>query len=261
MKLCRLIVLFCLFCLAPMQLQAAEDGYILGPGDVVGITVYDFPDLSITSRVNSKSSITFPLIGRVTLGGKTPSQAEEIISTKLKSGGFVNQPSVIVSIIEFGSQQVSILGQVKLPGKYPLKRRTTLVDILAQAGGVADTGGDTATLLRGADGSTTPKSYVIDLTQLFGTGDLSKNILVQSGDVIFVPPAPVFYVYGAVKNPGAYRLQRNMNTVQALSVGGGLTDRGTERGIRIERGGRIANANLTDLLQPNDVVYVEESVF
>jgi polysaccharide export outer membrane protein len=106
----------------------------------------------------------------------------------------------------------------------------------------------------------------VDVPAMYRTGDLSKNLRLENGDVIFVQRAPVFYIYGEVQRAGSYRLEQGMTVMQALSVGGGMTPRGTDRGLKIRRRGsdgalRAIDARLTDLVQADDVVYVRESWF
>jgi polysaccharide export outer membrane protein len=162
------------------------------------------------------------------------------------------------------SQQVSVLGQVNRPGRYPLDARRTVMDVLAQAGGIAADGGDTVALIRKKDGVATRET--IDVVGMVRNGELGRDVEVASNDIIYVERAPRFYIYGEVQRPGTFRLERGMTVVQALSAGGGLTQRGTERGLRIKRRGadgklEILKAKHDDQLLNDDVVYVGESWF
>jgi polysaccharide biosynthesis/export protein len=166
-----------------------------------------------------------------------------------------------VLIVEYQSQKVSVMGQVGKPGQYFLDGSTHVLDLLAKAGGVADeAAADRAVLLR-RDGS----SQVIDLEALF-SGDASQNPAVAHGDTINVPRAPRFYIYGEVQKPGAYRLDRNMTLSRAISAGGGLTARGSERRTVVKRrdkSGRELSASIdsSDPIREDDVLYVKESLF
>jgi polysaccharide export outer membrane protein len=153
------------------------------------------------------------------------------------------------------------MGQVAKPGQYSLRTSSSVMDLLAEAGGVV-TGmaADEATLLR-ADGTKTP----IDLHALF-EGAPDQNANVRAGDTIYVPRASQFYIYGEVQRPGAYRLERKMTVSQAISAGGGLTPRGTEHRATVkrkdERGTeRKISVKGSDLLQADDVLVVKESIF
>jgi polysaccharide export outer membrane protein len=182
----------------------------------------------------------------------------------LKKGGFVNQPQLNISILEYRSQQVSVLGQVNKPGKYAIDGPSKVLDLISLAGGVTETGADYITIVKDEQGTAT--RHNINLVDLFQSADFKDNIEVANGDVIYVGRAPVFYIYGEVQRAGAYRLEPGMTVMQALSVGGGLSLRGTERGVKVSRrdsNGELhkINVNLTDPLQENDVVHVKESLF
>jgi polysaccharide export outer membrane protein len=245
--------------------QQAGSEYRLGPGDVVRITVYNNPDLTTEASITQEGRITFPLIGEIQIGGMEKGQAEQVIARRLGEGGFVVKPQVNVLVLGFKSQQISVLGQVNRPGKYPIEQASTLADLLAIAGGISPNGADVIThITQGADGKTSKRD--IDINQALRNGEMDKNFPVKNGDIIFVPRAPLFYIYGEVNRPGAYRLEKDMTVMQALSVGGGLNPRGTERGIKINRhdeSGKVTaiDGKLSDLLQENDVIYVKESLF
>ena len=162
------------------------------------------------------------------------------------------------------SQMVSILGQVRNQGRYPIEGKRRLTDVIAMAGGIIPEGGEIITLIR-SDGGKFNKE-VIDVIDMIRSTDLTRNLIVQSDDLIFVDKAPRFYIYGEVQRAGMYRLERNMTVMQGLSVGGGLTTRGTERGLRIQRHDgegslQVLTANPSDLIQPDDVIYIRESLF
>lgn len=241
-----------------------DDEYRMGTGDVVRITVYGNPDLTTEARVGEDGGITFPLIGAVKAAGQTPATAEKEISTRLAKGGFIVDPNVNLNIVQYRGQQISVLGRVNRPGKHTLEKVSRVADALALAGGIVPDGADTVTLVRTRDGKT--EYHNLDVVALFMPGGESSNIVVRDGDVINVARQPMFYIYGEVQRPGAFRLEQNMSVVQALSMGGGVTVRGTQRGIRILR--RDASGTmqeletkLADLVKKDDVIYVKESLF
>jgi polysaccharide export outer membrane protein len=245
-------------------IAVAETDLVIGAGDVLKISVFDQPDLSLEVRVSESGTITFPLIGEVKVGGETTASTERNIASMLESGGFIRSPHVNIIVTQMQSQQVSVLGQVNRPGRYPLDGARTISDVIALAAGVAADGGDIVTVIRTRDGQVTRNQ--IDLLDLMHQPDIAKNAVVLPGDVIYVERAPKFYIYGEVQRPGQYRLERNMTILQALSAGGGLSQRGTERGIRIKRRDeqgviQIISVKHSDLIQPDDVVYVKESLF
>jgi polysaccharide export outer membrane protein len=243
----------------------AGDDYPLGAGDVVKITVFDYPDLTTEARVSESGTITFPLLGEVSVGGLSASESENLIAQQLSSQGFIKQAHVSVIVSQFLSQQISVIGQVNKPGKYPLDKASTITDLLAMAGGVNSNGGDTAILIRAGKDGKKENRKEIDLYTLFQKGE-SEDIGVFGGDIIYVPRASVFYVYGEVQRPGMYRLERNMTVAQAISVGGGLTPKGTENRLEVKRRDEKGAMQLVDMelheqLRADDVLYIKESWF
>jgi polysaccharide export outer membrane protein len=236
----------------------------IGPGDGLKISVFGNPDLSLETKVSDAGNITFPLIGAVGLGGLSAAEAEKKISGMLIEGGFLRKAEVNVTVTELQSQQVSILGQVLHPGRYAIAGKRSVTDMLAMAGGVGPEGGDTAVVVRTRNGKTSKQ--VVNLQDMIQAADMKANLDLVNGDMIYVDRAPKFYIYGEVQHPGGYRLERNMTIAQALSIGGGLTPRGTERGVRIKRRDSKGNflmidATRDEILQTDDVVYVKESLF
>jgi polysaccharide export outer membrane protein len=245
---------------------ATPKGYVMGPGDAIKISVYQNPDMTTETRVSEVGSITFPLLGPVEVGGLTPAQAEIRIAALLKSGGFVPKAQVNVFVTQFRSRQVSVLGQVTRPGRYPIEEPSIrLTDALAMAGGIGAGGAESVTVIRGGEGGGDQR-FEVDLLGLFDTASQSKNLEIRDGDTIFVPRIPVFYIYGEVQKPGAYRLERRMTVMQAISLASGLTPRGSEKGLRINRraaDGSVKSvaAGVDDPIAQNDVIYVKESLF
>lgn len=246
----------------------AEDGdsrsEALGPGDQVKISVFRNPDLATDTRVTERGTILFPLIGEISVAGLTPTQASKLIADKLRGGKYVVNPEVTVAATQVNSRQVSVLGNVNKPGRYPLDTATgKLTDLLALAGGVAPGGSDQVSIVTTRNGKTTTEN--VDLPSMLRAGDLSKNFELHAGDTIFVHRAPQVYIYGEVQKGGAYRLEKDMTVMQVLAMGGGLTPRGTQRGIRIERKEgdqtKQIDAKLTDRVKSDDVIYVRESLF
>ncbi len=243
---------------------SADDDYRMGTGDVVRITVYGNPDLTTEARVGEDGGLTFPLIGAVKAAGQTPSAVEKVIATRLSKGGFIVDPNVNLNIVQYRGQQISVLGRVNRPGKLSLEKVSRVSDALALAGGIVIDGADTITLVRTHDGKTEYRD--IDVIALFKEGGETSNEVVSDGDIINVAKQPIFYIYGEVQRPGSFRLEQNMTVVQALSMGGGLTQRGTQRGIKILRRDdkgimQELATQLSDLVKKDDVIYVKESLF
>jgi polysaccharide export outer membrane protein len=256
--------LMCALLLTIAMGNVMADDVLLGAGDMLKITVYDNPDLTLETKISEAGFITFPLIGNVSVEGLSTSGAEKKIADMLKKGGFVRKPEVNIIVTTLLSQQVSILGQVNKPGRYPMEGRRSITDMIAVAGGISLDGGETVTVVRSRNGKSVTRT--VDILNMVRTGNLADNYDLESNDLVYVERYPRFYIYGEVQRPGVYRLEKNMTLVQALSSGGGITLRGTERNIRIKR--RDANGTLQviqskndDLVQPDDVIYIQESIF
>jgi polysaccharide export outer membrane protein len=239
--------------------------YVFGPGDILRITVFRNPDLTTEARVSEAGTLSFPLIGSVAVGGLSLSQGEKKIADMLSQGSFVAKPQVNILPVQIRSSQVAVLGQVNRPGRYPLETvNMRLSDMLATAGGIANTGADTVVLMGTREGKAIRRE--IDIPALLLKGDNVGDILLTGGDVLYVNRAPVFYIYGEVQHPGAFRLERDMTIMQGLATGGGLTIRATEKGLRIHRRNadgkiQIVEARLDEPLKADDVIYVRESLF
>jgi polysaccharide export outer membrane protein len=251
---------------APSAAKGASDtSELLGPGDTVKINVFQNPDLGIEARISGKGSVSIPLIGEVVLQGLTPSAAEARIAQRLREGNFVVNPQVNVNLMQLRSRQISILGLVGRPGKYPMDDYgSRLVDVLALAGGVAPGASDYVTVVSTRSGK--PEKTEIDLSGMFRSGRMDQNIEIVSGDILYVQRAPQFYIYGEVQRPGAYRIEPNMTVMQALALAGGVTLRGTQKGLTVNRQvspGKVDafEVKLTDPVQMDDVLFAKESLF
>jgi polysaccharide biosynthesis/export protein len=263
--LARLVLLFlCASGIAFAQAPQRPE-QVLGVGDVVKITVYQNPDLSVEARVSENGEINFPLIGTVTIGGLSIAQAQALIEKRLRDGGFVLKPQVTIQTTQIRSSQVSILGQVVKPGRYPIEIVGSKVsEMIAAAGGVLPGGADVVTLVGTRDAK--PIKLDIDLPLILQQGRADLDVQVENGDIIYVDRAPTFYIYGEVQRPGQLRLERNMTLLQALAQAGGLTARGTDRGVRVHRKDasgteRVIELKMNDRVERDDVIYVRESLF
>ncbi len=247
------------------QAQDRQPEFRIGPGDTVRIQVYQNPDLTLETRVTENGMITFPIIGNVKIGGLTIAGAERAIADALSSGGYIKQPQVTVIPVQIRSTQVSVLGQVNRPGRYPLETLNINVsEVLAIAGGIAPGGADVAIVTGTRDGKQFRKE--INIRSMFLDNKMLDNLVVANGDVIYVDRAQTFYVYGEVQRPGSYRVEPGMTFRQALAQSGGPTVRGSERRLTVYRNsgdGKTASLspNPNELVKPNDVIYVGESLF
>jgi polysaccharide export outer membrane protein len=260
-----LILIAALF--IPLATRAAEAGrdYVIGSGDVVRISVFQSPDLTLEARVSESGSISYPLLGTVRLGGLSVAQAETEITRGLREGNFLRQPQVSVLVVQVRGNQVSVLGMVNRPGRYPIDVvGVRLSEVMSQAGGVSPGGSDIVSVTGERDGR--PYHVEVDLPALYGRQRRGEDPVLRNGDTVFVDRAPLIYIYGEVQRPGAIRLERDMSLMQALAAGGGVTARGTEKGLRVHRRNgdgavQVIEGSMTDMLQDGDVVYVRESLF
>ena len=237
---------------------------LLGPGDVVKLSVYGSPDLSIETRVSDSGNITFPLLGQVGVGGLSVAAAEKKIGDLLEKGGYLKKAQVNMLVTTLASQQVSVLGYVNRPGRYAVEGRRKVLDLLAMAGGIHGDGGDIISLVRTRDGNTTRET--IDVIDMVRKGELNKDYEVAGGDIIYVERAPRAYVTGEVQRPGPFRLERGMTVQQAVSAGGGLSMRGSNNGMKVTRKDASGNpvtidVKASDPVQVDDVIVVRESWF
>lgn len=249
----------------PATAEAARDDYLLGAGDAIRIQVFQNPDLTVEARVSEAGVISFPLLGALRIGGMSPTNVEKLIAQRLRDGKYLQNPQVTVNVTTFRSQQVSVLGNVTRPGRYPLETTgMRLSEVLSLAGGIAPTGADDVVLVTTRNGK--PLRLEIDLVDMFASGDLTKDPQMQAGDVVYVNRAPQYYIYGQVTRPGMYGVDRGLTLAQAIAKGGGLTLRGTDRGVRVHRryGSKqiqILEPKLDDPIRPDDLIFVRESVF
>jgi polysaccharide export outer membrane protein len=256
---------------------AAGQEYTIGPRDVLGITVWGQADLSRDYGVDPDGFIPFPLIGRVKAAGSTPKELAAQLTELLGKDYLVN-PQVIVSVKEYLSQKVQVLGAAEKPGVYYLTGPTSLLEILSRAGGFASTAGKQVLLIhnRGAtDGSSTVQRLSLEKIQ---AGDPSENTRVQSQDIVIVSKAQAYsyFIFGEVKKPGAYVLDKDTNILEGITVAGGFTDKAAPGRTRVIRstpqGQKVIEVDMNDILrrgreaktvmlQESDVVVVPESFF
>jgi len=243
----------------------AQPEYLLAPGDILKISVFKNPDLSLDVRVSETGAIGYPLIGSVPVKGLTLPAAEGKIAQMLREGGFVVNPQVNILLTEGFGNLVSVIGEVNKSGRYSVDAAGGHVSgMLAVAGGVAPTGGELVSISGARAGK--PFRRDVDIVKMSSTGNTADDIELSGGDTVYVNRAPMFYIYGQVQKPGQYRLERGMTVIQALATGGGVTGKGTQRGIvrhRRDANGKVKEdgVSLDDDVQDRDVIYVKESLF
>ena len=248
---------------------AGQTDYRIGPQDVLNITVFGETDLSGKYTVEQDGTFTFPLVGRVKAGGITLRGFEQELK-KLLSDGFLRNPQVSIAIETYRSQRILVMGEVRSPGEYQLTGDTTLLAALARAGSTTPAASREALVVRprrggGANSDSGDAEIIhIDLTDL-NAGNVALNVSLQDGDTVNVPKALSVFVSGQVKSSGAYAVEPGMTVLQVLSLAGGLTDRGADNRIKIQRTikGKLKEikAKLTDIVEPGDTIIVPEKFF
>ena len=242
--------------------------YKIGEGDLLRITVYDNPDLTTEARVSGEGMITVPLIGEIAVNGLTANEIGKKLAG-LFENGYIRNPQINVFISEYRSKKVTVLGEVAKPGLVEMRGESTLMEVISNAGGITANAGDTLFIQRSiVKRGTDLKSDVtipIDLTKLFEIGDVSLNIPVLDGDSIYVPKAAFVYVSGEVKNPGAYKITKGLTILRSITLAGGFTQKARKSKIEIIRkstkGEATISAKMDDMVLPDDIIVVPESIF
>jgi len=227
-----------------VQLALASDvkqgDYMIGSGDLLGIEVFDVPELSRDVRVNETGYISLPLMpSKIRAGGLTTFQLQDKLAELLQTNGLVSTPQVSVSVKEQHSQPITVIGAVKTPMVIQALRKTTLLQALSQAGGIGEDAGGTVIVTRpapDASDSADPgdpsapsaaQTFTINLADVLESNDSRFNIPLIGGDVVSVPRAGIIYVVGAVNHPGGFLLQNDldhMTMLKMLSLAGGTTN-------------------------------------
>lgn len=253
--------------LVPARHAGAQTSYVLGPQDIINVTVLGEEDLSRKYTIEQDGTFTFPLIGRVTARGLTLRALEDQLRKKLVDGGYYRNPEISVAIDAYQSQRITVVGKVNAPGEYTLTGDMTLLSALAKAGFVTPDAGREALLVRRRPAGSTEENEIIrvDLVKL-QAGDMALNLTLRDGDTINVPKAQMAFINGQVKSPGAYAVDDGMTVLQFLSLAGGLTDRGSDKRINILRiaAGQqkeIKGVKLTDLVEPGDTITVGSRIW
>jgi polysaccharide biosynthesis/export protein len=265
---------------APAEAQTAAAApanptYLIGTNDVLKISVFDEPALSGEDfSVDTDGTITFPFLQRIEVRGKTLNDVEKMITNGLRNG-FVKNPQVSVQIQTYRSRSIFVLGEVKAPGKYNIEGQVTLLEVIAKAGSFTPSAGPEIIVQRYKDGmaatiATAPaqpgSKDTAELVRVsvedLKNGRFTANFLLQDSDTILVPAADRFYVTGFVKTPGSFVLRPGMTVQQAIAEAGGLTERGSNRGIKITRkiNGKDVDidARMSDPVRPNDTIKVRQ---
>jgi polysaccharide biosynthesis/export protein len=267
-----------------------QGDYVIGSGDLLGIEVFDVPELSRDARVSETGYISLPLMpSKVRAGGLTPYQLQDKLAELLQTNGLVSTPQVSVSVKEQHSQPITVIGAVKTPKVIQALRKTTLLQALSEAGGISDDAGSTVIVTRpvpdisdpadpvDASAPSAPQTFTINLSDILASGDSRFNIPLVGGDVVSVPRAGIIYVVGAVSKPGGYLLQNDldqMTMLKMLSLAGGMTNTAKMKNAVILRKNpdtgkrdqvpvdlsKVMHLKTQDVqMQANDILFVPDS--
>ena len=241
--------------------------YLVGSQDVLKISVYEHPDLATTVRVSEDGKITFPLVGELEVKNLSVQQIEKKIASKL-SDGLIPNPQVSVFIEQYRGTRITVMGEVTKPGQYEITGPTSVVEAISMAFGMTENSGHTIMLFKkdsSAGKNPGYKRIAIDVDRLFKEGDLSQNVQLQNGDIIYVPKIDFFYIYGEVTRPGIYRIEKGLTVKRAISMAGGFTPKASKGRIEITRRQEgkdiVKKADINESVKPDDTIMVKESIF
>ena len=252
---------------------SARTRYQIGATDILRVTVFEADNLTGTYRVDSDGFITFPLLGRIPAAGLTVGAFQDRLQTAL-ARDYIRNPQVRVDVEEYKSQSVFVSGEVRAPAEIRMSGGMTLLKALAQVGSPTSSASSELTIARPRKvppGTPPPPAGSPEATEVIRVNwrDLqigkASDVVLQDGDVVYVPKAQTFFIQGFVRNGGSYVLEPGTTVEQAIALAGGITDRGTTRGIkatRIINGISIeVSLNLSDRVQGGDVITIKQRLF
>jgi polysaccharide biosynthesis/export protein len=244
------------------------ESLLIGPGDELRVQVFDTPEMEQTVRVTDAGEIPLLFIGNVKVENLTPGEAARVIEETLKSKQLMIHPQVTVSVEEYATQQVSVMGQVRNPGTYPITAPLPVINVLSQAGGLADGADRNITIERHGDSQRIVKYFLSNSSD----AAIQNSVLVYPGDTVIVPKAGIVYVLGDVARPGGYTMADNdseMTVLEAVATAGGTNKSAITSKVTLVRKtgngtteisislGPMERGKQSDIaMQPNDVLFV-----
>jgi polysaccharide export outer membrane protein len=238
----------------------------IGVGDQVRVDVFGLPELTTTTAVAADGTIRLPLTGAVQVLGQSPTEAAKAIETALVKGEFVLDPRATVTMVQSSSQRVSVLGEVRAQGRYPIESNTTVLDVIALAGGITEMGSDVVEILRNDSTTGVQQKLTVNLREAASHGaSAGPALTLHGGDTISVKKR-TFIITGEVKNPGEYRIEGDMVLLEALARAGDVTQMGSTRRVEIRRRGAdgkyvVIKGKKNTRIEPGDLIKVNERVF
>ena len=258
MSISRTLLTFLIFLIFPQIPQAAE--YPINTGDEIKVIVSQYDEFNTTEVLSESGKLLIPIVGEIELQGKTESEAKKLIGNALVKGQLVSKLPKISVVVQYNSRKASIIGRVHNPGQYLITTGESILEFISKAGGLKDDGSSIVTLYRNQG-----DPVYIDLFASTGA-KINRNSPITSGDIIRVTEAEAFFTSGEVNKPNKYPLSENMTIRQAVSVSGGMTEKATEKGLRVIRkapDGSLVNreAKMDEIVQSEDIIFVKESLF
>jgi polysaccharide export outer membrane protein len=255
---------------APAAPAATDQVHLLGPRDLIQIKVYQQPDLTQEIRIDDDGTVTLPLVGMVKADGMTVEAFARDLVRRYKE--FLLNPEITVFVKEYNKREmeISVLGEVGKSGFFRFEERSTLLDILAQVGGLKPDSGDRVIILRPkkAGESGEVETFIFNAQELYTpNGVKNLNIELREGDTVMVPRADQYFIFGAVARPGAYKLDKSvpLTVLKAIILAGGFTDKASKSGVKVTREDGpqkvTKKVDLEALVQSQDVIVVPESFF
>lgn len=247
----------------------AQTDELVAEGDQLVISVFGQPDLNADLTVGESGVITLPLVGTLEVKGKSANQIAQIFTQKLEQGQYLRNPKVAVKLVQQQSRSFSVMGEVQRPGRYPLSSALSVLDGLSLAGGMTARADKHVRLLRRAAQQNDAELVEYAAVKLdLDNGSVPEQLAqkLKPNDILFVAQQKNFYIYGEVRKPGMYPMEEDLNIMRVLSIGGGVTERGSARRIVIHRktaDGKLHEipAQITDKVEAGDVVFVNERIF
>lgn len=261
-------------------LTLQKEEYQVGADDVLEVSVFEWESNDQTKtlqlRVSETGIISLPTVGPLKVAGKSVQDIQRIIEKALVDGGVLQSPRVGVWVSEFRSRQISVIGAVNQPGAYAIHQNvSTLLDMISLAGGPQESAGGIAYVIRNSELAGKPQTRIkIDLDELLQRGQSNLNPVLGAGDVVFVPKAPLIYVYGGVKQAGAFTFRKQLRVLESIALAGGMTELACRDDVtlirRLESGGeRVYTVNVARIeagkdsnifMRDGDVLRVKESM-
>ncbi len=241
------------------------EGYVIGPQDSLSIIVTDETDLTGKYRVDSDGTISMPYLQRVPVAGLSLQEAQEKVTFLLKKD-YLKNPQVRIEVDQFKGRSVLMTGEVRSPGKVTLQGTTmSLLEALALAGSPTQNASNEVLVMHPPkNGEKAPEPITVNRKEL-ELGKVGRDITLQDGDIVNIPIAKRFYISGFIKNPGSFVLDPGTTVGQAIILAGGLSDRGSDRRIKV---GRVVNGKSVDVdvkmedkVLPNDEIKIKGRFF